>query len=174
MVEEFKKLFYHFKRVQNRYTHLLPTFWTFDSLEIFRAPNRVGSRMAQANVKILNSYRGFFFPIKEALRIHLLLELSKFFDKSHQAVHIPKLVSYAEENLSKLTKEYFFKFHASRIFLPESIAEYKPFNRRASMPIKRSGELNKSQKKAPRPSFVFLTQSRFPPSPPPLSRSTPP
>ena len=125
MSEEFGVLFSYLKRLRNRYTGLLSTWWLFDTMEILRAPNKVGDKKAEANVQVLNGYKGFFIPVREALRVHLFIEIAKFFDTSDQSVHTLKLITIAGGHTDRLSKKDFLEFHRDRKFLDELFAEYE-------------------------------------------------
>lgn len=93
------------------------------------APNVVGKRRANVNVKIINDYKYFFLPIQESARCYFLIELAKFFDKNYsQSLSINSLLNFIEKNIRSFSRDEFIKYHSERGFTPELIQGYKEFS----------------------------------------------
>jgi len=124
---EFKALMEYAKAMHRRYFHALSAFYAYEALCELAAPNVVGESEAHKNVKVMGSFKNFFLPAKEALRIYFFLELAKMFDSSKQALHINKILNFTESNLKNLTVEAFKEYNQNqeRTFLEELAKEYK-------------------------------------------------
>jgi len=124
---EFKTLMDYAKAMHRRYFHALSAFYAYEALCEVAAPNVVGESEAHENVKVIGSFKNFFLPAKEALRIYFFLELAKMFDSSKQALHINKILNFTESNLKNLTVEAFKEYNKNqdRTFLEELTKEYK-------------------------------------------------
>lgn len=125
MSKEFKTLFGYLKNLHSRYFRALSAFHVYEGLLELTAPNIVGQKEAEQNVKTLNQFKNFFFVSKETLRTYFLLELAKLFDESKQSLHINKIVNFADSNIKKLSKDDFLEFHQGRAFVDELFKRYK-------------------------------------------------
>ncbi len=141
--QEFKILFDYMQKMHSRYLKTIAAFAIFDQLNNLAAPNKIGIGRAENNVKIFNNFKYFFQAIKESVRCYFLIELAKFFDKHPKSLTIEKVITYAEENLSKLTKKDFLNYHKRREFLPVKLKEYKKLSLSDLKKIK--NKLNKNR-----------------------------
>lgn len=124
---EFKTLMDYAKAMHRRYFHAFSAFYAYEALCEVVAPNVVGESEAHENVKIMGSFKNFFLPAKEALRIYFFLELAKMFEFSKESLHINKILNFTESNLKNLTVEAFkgYNQNQDRTFLEELAKEYK-------------------------------------------------
>ena len=116
-------------KLKSRYLNTLATFRIYDRFKRLAAPNRVGKRNAEANVKIFSNFKYFFLPIQEATRCYFFIELAKFFDKQNkrnQTLTIDFVLDFAEKNISSFSTEEFIKFHKERKEFLEIFKTYKP------------------------------------------------
>ena len=111
--------------MRSRYLNTLSSFKIFERFNKLSAPNIVGKKKAEKNVKIFNIFKYFFITTKEASRCYFFIELAKFFDTSKKSLTINKVIDYAERNITKLTKQDFLNYHNGRQILPELFAQYK-------------------------------------------------
>lgn len=124
---EFEILMAYISRMQTRYFRALIAFYTFERLCELTAPNIVSELDAKKNVMIINQYRYFFVPTKEALRVHFFLELAKLFDSSNESLHIDKIINFTNSNIKHLTADAFEEYNKSksRKFIEELVEKYK-------------------------------------------------
>jgi len=141
---EFHILFDYAKKLRSRYLNTLAAFKIFERFNELSAPNKIGKRKAEINVKIFNNFKYFFLTIKETARCYFLIELAKFFDTHKKSLTIYKVINYAEKNLPKLSKQDFLSYHKGRQILPELFAQYKPLSLADLKKIKRRLNKNKS------------------------------
>ncbi len=125
MNKEFETLFDYAKKLRSRYLNTLSSFRIFERFNKLSAPNIVGKRKAEKNVKIFNVFKYFFLTTKEASRCYFFIELAKFFDTSKKSLTINKVINYAEKNITKFTKQDFLDYHNGRQILPELFTQYK-------------------------------------------------
>lgn len=117
-------------KLRSRYLNTLAGFRIYDRFKRLSAPNVVGKRKAEANVKIFADYKYFFRPVQEAARCYFFIEIAKFFDtnKRQQSLTIEVVLDYAQKNISSFTTEEFIKFHNERKIFPEIFKSYKPLS----------------------------------------------
>lgn len=125
MNKEFETLFNYAKKLRSRYINTLSSFKIFEGFNKLSAPNIVGKKKAEKNVKVFNSFKYFFITTKEASRCYFLIELAKFFDIQKKSLTIDKVIDYAEKSVAKLTKQDFLDYHDGRQILPELFDQYK-------------------------------------------------
>ena len=144
MNKEFETLFDYAKKLRSRYFNTLSSFKIFERFIKLSAPNIVGKKKAEKNVKIFNIFKYFFITTKEASRCYFFIELAKFFDTSKKSLTINKVIDYAEKNISKLTKQDFLDYHNGRQILPELFAQYKQLSLSDLRKIKKRLNRNKA------------------------------
>lgn len=144
MNQEFNTLLEYAHKLRSRYLYTLSSFKIFERFNKLSAPNIVGKRKAEKNVKIFGIFKYFFMTTKEASRCYFFIELAKFFDTSEKSLTINKVISYAEKNISKLTKQDFLDYHNGRQILPELFAQYKQFSLSDLRKIKKRLDRNKA------------------------------
>lgn len=117
------------EKLRSRYLHTLALFRIYERFRKLSAPNIVGKKKAEANVKIMSQHVYFFIPVQEAARCYFFVELAKFFDenKKKQSLTIEHILGFIENNFASFSKEEFQKYHAERNFIPELLEGYKPF-----------------------------------------------
>ena len=143
MNKEFEALLGYAKKLRSRYLNTLSSFKIFERFNKLSAPNIVGKKKAEKNVKIFNIFKYFFMTTKEASRCYFFIELAKFFDTSKKSLTINKVIDYAEKNISKLTKQDFLDYHNGRQILPELFAQYKQLSLSDLRKIKKRLNRNK-------------------------------
>ncbi|OIO08503.1 hypothetical protein COS23_01825 [bacterium (Candidatus Moisslbacteria) CG02_land_8_20_14_3_00_36_53] len=136
MSQEFKTLFEYLKNLRSRYFHALSAFYIYEGLLELSAPNIIGTKEAEENVKTLSRFKNFFIMSKEALRVYFFLELAKLFDESKQSLHINKIVNFAGSNIKSLSKNDFLEFHQGRTFISELFKQYKAIDKNDLIEIK--------------------------------------
>jgi len=124
---KFKNIMDYARAMHHRYYRAFSAFHAYETLREAIAINTVGKLRAEENAKIIGDFRGFFFPAQEALRIYFFIELAKMFDSSQQALHINKILNFAESNLKDLTAEAFTEYNQdqSRVFIEELATNYR-------------------------------------------------
>lgn len=143
MNKEFEILLDYAKKLRSRYLNTLSSFKIFERFNKLSAPNIVGKKKAEKNVKIFNIFKYFFMTTKEASRCYFFIELAKFFDTSKKSLTINRVIDYAEKNISKLTKQAFLDYHNGRQILPELFAQYKQLSLSDLRKIKKRLDRNK-------------------------------
>jgi hypothetical protein len=143
MNKEFETLLDYAKKLRSRYLNTLSSFKIFERFNKLSAPNIVGKKKAEKNVKIFNIFKYFFITTKEASRCYFFIELAKFFDTSKKSLTINKVIDYTEKNISKLTKQDFLDYHNGRQILPELFAQYKQLSLSDLRKIKKRLNRNK-------------------------------
>ena len=143
MNQEFQTLFNYAKQLRSCYLRTLAASKIFDRFNELLAPNKVGKKKAEKNVKIFSKFKYFFLTTKEAARCYFLIELAKFFDTHKKSLTVYKVIQYAEKNISKLTKQDFLDYHRGRQILPELFADYKQLSKSDLTKIKKRLGRNK-------------------------------
>ena len=130
--DNFSKAFQWTKALKSRYLHTLAAFRIFERFKKLAAPNIVGKKKAEANVKLFGSHIYFFSSLQEAARCYFFLELAKFFDenKRKQSLTIELILDFVKDNLSSFSKDEFLKYHSGRNIIPELLKGYKAFTLR--------------------------------------------
>lgn len=125
MGQEFKTIMSYIEKMKSHYFFALSAFHVYETLNELLAPNTVGQETAEKNVVVINNYKNFFLPSKEALRVYFFLELAKLFDTVDDSLHITKLVNYTQSNLSKLKVEDFAKHDQNRELFDNLVKSYR-------------------------------------------------
>jgi len=131
--QEYAKLFSEVQQIRKRYLTTLASYKVFQKFSKLAAPNIVGKKRAEENVKTFGHYLYFFTTVKEAARCYFLIELAKFFDppkKRNETRTIFWALNYATKNIHQLTKDNFLAFHEGREIIPEILATYKPLEKK--------------------------------------------
>lgn len=124
MSKEFSVFVKYLKKLKERYFFTLSAFFVYEGLRELSADNIVGEKEADRNVKTMNRFNEFFGSSKEALRVYFLLELAKLFDSSNQALHVDKIVNFAQSNIKKFSVSDFVEFNQDNKFIKELVANY--------------------------------------------------
>jgi hypothetical protein len=125
--QNYKKAVEWTERLRGRYMFTLSALRIFDQFQKIAAPNIVGKKRAEANVRIINLHKNLLLPLKEAARVYFLVELAKFFDKHNKTLTIKRLLRFLEQNLSSFSKDEFVKYHPG--ILQPFIDHYKPITK---------------------------------------------
>lgn len=116
-------------KLKSRLLNTLAAFRIYERFKRLAAPDWVGKRSAEANVKIFSHYKYFFLPVQEATRCYFFIELAKFFDKQNtrnQTLTIEFVLDFAEKNISSFSTKEFIKFHKERRDFLDIFKTYKP------------------------------------------------
>jgi len=115
--------------LRDQYLNTLAALRIYERFRKLTAPNVVGKKNADANVKIFGKYPYFFSPAQEAARCYFFVELAKFFDKNKkkQSLTIELLLDFVENNFSSFSKNEFLAHHIEKNFIPALLEGYKPF-----------------------------------------------
>ncbi|MBI2627809.1 MAG: hypothetical protein HYW71_00010 [Candidatus Niyogibacteria bacterium] len=125
---EFEKLFSEVQQLRKRLLTTIASHKIFNQFNKLLAPNIVGKRKAEKNVKVFGNYVYFFSTTKEATRCYFLIELAKFFDTlkpKNETRSIYWVLDYAKKNIHRLTREDFTAYHDGQQIIPEIFASYK-------------------------------------------------
>ncbi|MBI2612467.1 hypothetical protein HYW59_01480 [Candidatus Kaiserbacteria bacterium] len=115
------------RSLRGRFYKAQCTFYAFEGMQELIARDVVGDDQAEKNSHTINTFRNFFIPARESLRINFFLELAKIFDASDQALHITKVVNYVDRHRETLTAEALKKhggFFENRRVDKEMIDQY--------------------------------------------------
>lgn len=114
--------------LRSRYLHTLAAFRIYERFRKLGAPNIVGKRKAEANVKTFSQHIYFFSPLQEATRYYFFIELAKFFEnKGDQSLTIEIVLNFIEKNILSFSKDIFKQHHSGRVFISESLDGYIEF-----------------------------------------------
>lgn len=91
------------ERLRRIHLKALAAFNAFEQMQEYRAPNIYGEEIAHRHAEALGMYKGFFNTVQNALNTELHISIAKLFDSHKDALHIEKLVNYAEQNQTVLT-----------------------------------------------------------------------
>lgn len=129
--ENFNKALGWTNDLRSRYLHTLASFRIYERLRKLGAPNVVGKRKAEANVKTFGQHIYFFSPLQEAARYYFFIQLAKFFDenKRNQSLTIESVLDFVDKNTSSFSKNVFKQYHSKRAFIPELLDGYNEFTR---------------------------------------------
>lgn len=144
MCDEFVTFQAYLKRLNSLYVSALSSFYVFDTLKKLVAPNIVGENESEENLKVINQFRGFFVPARQAANFHFLMELAKLFDDAKESLHIEKLINYAEANNKHLSVKNFENANQDREFLEELTKRYEGLKSSDIKEIKKLIEDNKT------------------------------
>lgn len=142
--KEFGKLFEEVKQMRKRYLITLASHKIFQNFNKLAAPNIVGERKAERNVKIFGNYLYFFMTVKETARCYFLIELAKFFDplkQRNKTRTVYWVLDYAKKNIHQMSQENFLSYYEGRQIIPEIFENYKPLE------VKDLGEIHKRLKR---------------------------
>ena len=103
MSAEFELLKERIERLRRIHLQAMSSFCIYEELQEYRAPNIQGQELAQLHAQAVGVYRGFFNIVEKALNTELHLSVAKLFDSHKDALHIERLVNYAEQNQTILT-----------------------------------------------------------------------
>lgn len=135
MSQEFSELQRRIRRLRSIHQEAFCTFNVYEQLNELRAPNIVGDKKAYENAQLMTGYTGFFSVSEMALNLTFLISLAKLFDGHRDALHISKLINYAEQNQQKLTADDFKEFNEDRQYVDELVQRYEGIKRDALVDI---------------------------------------
>jgi hypothetical protein len=102
-MSEFSILKERVERLRKIHLRALASFNAFEQIQEYRAPNLIGKELAHKHAEAIGVYKGFFNTVEHALNTELHIAVAKLFDSHKDALHIEKLVNYAEQNQAVLT-----------------------------------------------------------------------
>lgn len=103
MAEKISILQSRVERLRRLHLKAIGAFNAFEQIQEYRAPNLIGQELAHKHAQAIGSYKGFFNTAENALNTELHISVAKLFDSHKDALHIEKLVNYAEQNQSYIT-----------------------------------------------------------------------
>lgn len=140
MSDEFavlKERIVHLRRIHLK---AIGSFYAFEQLQKFRAPNLIGEELARKHAQALGVYKGFFNIAENALNTELHIAVAKLFDSHKDALHIEKLVNYAEQNQSTITASQQAKLDEDTKYSSELAKVYEGLSRDDLLEIKNALE----------------------------------
>lgn len=103
MSSEFELLKERVEKLRRIHLKAMSSFRVFEEIQEYRAPNIHGKELARLHAQAMGAYKGFFNIAEHALNTEVHLAVAKLFDSHKDALHIEKLVNYAEQNQASLT-----------------------------------------------------------------------
>lgn len=103
MEDEISTLKSRVERLRRLHLKAIGAFNAFEQMQEYRAPNLIGQELAHKHAQAVGVYRGFFNIAENALNTELHISVAKLFDSHKSALHIEKLVNYAEQNQTQIT-----------------------------------------------------------------------
>lgn len=119
---KFKRIQKAIKSISNELLDAYVSFFIFDALRTLRAPNKIGGKKAEQNVKTMTHYGSFFSQTERAHHVNFLLVLSRFFDDSKQSLSLIKTKNWAASDRKSLDAETFLSLNKDR-YAVESLAK---------------------------------------------------
>jgi len=130
MSNEFTELNKRIARLRRIHQQAFCSFNVYEQLNKLRAPNIVGEAEADQNAQIMSAYTGFFTSAESALNLEFLMLTAKLFDTHKDALHLNRLINFAEQNQRHLTAADFKEFNEGRQYLDELVAKYEGIERK--------------------------------------------
>lgn len=145
MSDEFSVLKERVERLRRIHLKAIGSFNAFEQLQEFRAPNLIGKELAQKHAEALGTYKGFFNIAENALNTELHIAVAKLFDSHKDALHIEKLVNYAEQNQSTITASQQANLDEDKEYSSELAKVYEGLSREDLLTIKNELEAAKDK-----------------------------
>jgi hypothetical protein len=145
MSEESATLKERIERLRRIHLKALGAFNVFEQLQEYRAPNLLGKELAQKQAQAVGSYKGFFNIVENALNTELHITVAKLFDSHKDALHVEKLVNYAEQNQSIITSMQQESLDDDNEFSSELAKVYEGLNRNDLLRIKKLLDADKGK-----------------------------
>lgn len=136
MSDEFTVLKERVERLRRIHLKALGSFNAFEQLQEFRAPNLIGKELAHKHAQALGVYKGFFNVAENALNTELHIAVAKLFDSHKDALHIEKLVNYAEQNQHTITASQQANLDEDKEYSSELAKMYEGLSREDLLTIK--------------------------------------
>lgn len=95
----------HIERLRGMQRKALRSFHAYEEMLDYVSRISQGSAEAKKRALLLSRYKGFVVTVQDALASQVIIELAKLYDFGDQALHINRLIRFAEANQKKLTKE---------------------------------------------------------------------
>lgn len=145
MSDEFKTLKERVERLRKIHLKAIGSFNVFEQLQEFRAPNLIGNELAHKHAEAIGVYKGFFNTAEHALNTEMHIAVAKLYDSHKDALHIEKLVNYAEQNQSELTASQKAELDEDSTYSSELATVYEGLNRDDLLAIKTDLEAAKDK-----------------------------
>ena len=136
MSDEFKVLKERVERLRRIHLKAIGSFNAFEQLKEFRAPNLIGKELAGLHAQAIGTYKGFFNIAENALNTELHIAVAKLYDSHKDALHIEKLVNYAEQNQASITTSQQAALGENKEYSSELAKVYEGLNRVELLQIK--------------------------------------
>jgi len=124
------------ERLRKLHLKAIGSFNALEQILEFRAPNLLGKELAQKHAQAVGVYKGFFNTAQNALNTELHISMAKLFDSHKNALHIEKLVAYAEQNQKTLTRDQRADLDSEESFAAELAKVYEGLSRDDLLKIK--------------------------------------
>lgn len=136
MPDEMSVLKSRVERLRRLHLKALGAFNAFEQLQEYRAPNLIGKELAHRHAQALGVYKGFINTAENALNTELHISIAKLFDSHKEALHIEKLVNYAEQNQARITTAQQNALNDDAEAVQEIAKVYEGLNRQELLQIK--------------------------------------
>jgi hypothetical protein len=136
MSKEFSELKRRIDKLRSAHLRAFQYFYAYDTISELRAPNLIGEEEAHNNAEAIGLYKGFMNPSHTGLMTGFYVELAKVFDFHKDAIHLNKLLNYAEQNQKKLNVDAFAEFNEGRLYIEELKQKYEGMKRDDLLKVK--------------------------------------
>lgn len=140
MSKEFLILKERVERLRRIHLKAVAAFNAFEQLQEFRAPNLIGQELAHKHAQAMGAYKGFFNTAENALNTELHIAVAKLFDSHKDALHIEKLISYAEQNQTTISTKQQTDLDESSDYSSELARVYEGLSKADLLGVKRDLE----------------------------------
>jgi len=145
MSKEFIGLRERIEELRKAHVRAYQYFYAYDKINELRAPNLVGQKKAKNNADAIGLYKGFLNPSVTALMTGFYVELAKIYDSHDDALHLNKLIDYAEANQKHLTVVDFKELNEDRPFMEELVEKYEGLKNKDLLEIRRNLDEHKDK-----------------------------
>ena len=145
MADEFTIFKERVEKLRSLHRKALASYHIFETLQEFRAPNLIGKELAHKHAQSLGAYKGFFNIVVNALNTEMHIAVAKLFDSHKDALHIEKLVNYAEQNQKQLTAAQTAQLDSNNGYSKELAKVYEGLKREDLLSIKSDLEAAKDK-----------------------------
>ncbi len=86
------------ERLRRIHRHALEAFHVYEEIQEYRNSLTLGVDLARQHAQDIGRYKGFMVPAERGLNMKLHIELAKLLVAYPDALHIPKLISFAKQS----------------------------------------------------------------------------
>lgn len=86
------------ERLRRIHRHALEAFHAYEEILEYRNRLTLGAEVAHQHAEDIGRYKGFMVPVERGLNMKLHIELAKLLVAYPDALHIPKLISFAKQS----------------------------------------------------------------------------